>query len=188
MSDSEFVQALCPDPVDLADLLIRATRLGWPTTEDERQRYFAALGLRDLGPGETRDGDSEAVWRRFATSLPGEVKGSAATFRGEFLGLHLFAYNEAGDDGPAAREGFAMLREHLSEALGAPAEEWGTSKEPACGWLPGPLTVDMYCFQRGSSGIMVGPSDTERSAAHDAAAAQVAPPRSGKPAVEKEGT
>lgn len=184
MSDSEFVPALCPDPVDLADLLIRATRLGWPTTEDERQRYFAALGLRDLGPAETRDGDPETVWHRFATSLPGEVEGSAITFRGEFLGLHVFAYHEPGDDGPAAREGFAMLREYLSEALGAPAEEWGTPNEPACVWLPGPLTVGMYCFQRGSSGIMVGPSHAERSAANDAAHEPVPPPDSGRPVRE----
>ena len=27
----------------------------------------------------------------------------------------------------------------------------------------------MYCFQRRSSGIMIGPSDAERVAAHDAA-------------------
>ncbi len=165
MSDSGFDATPPPDPVELADLLVRATRLQWPTTEDERRNFFTALGLRDLGAPETPEADPRTVWRRFTTALPGEADGSAVTSHGEFLALHVVAYNQQGDDGTAAREGFGVLRKHLGGAFGPPAEEWGTPQEPACVWLLARLTLEMYCFQRGSSGVTVGLSHTQRSAA-----------------------
>lgn len=162
------VLTLTPPPEEVSDLLVRMTRLEWPTTDDERLDFFAALGLRDTGPGESTANEPDSAWHSLGTSWP-SVHGVDTVFREEFLGLSLFCYDEQGDDGPLARSGFAGLREHLSVALGPPVEEWGTPREPACFWQPGPLTIEMYCFQRHSSGVMVGPSHTARSAANDAA-------------------
>ena len=161
-------QVLIPPPEDVAELLIQMTELEWPTSEDDRRAYFDALGLRDLDTIPQREDDPDSTWRRFTTSLPG-VEGSCSVFREQFLGLSLFCYNEPGDDGPQARVGYPALRDHLSRRLGAPVEEWGTPREPACLWQPGPLLLDMYCFQRLRSGVMVGPSHAERSAAHGVA-------------------
>lgn len=165
------VPTLTPPPDEVADLLIRMTRLEWPTSEEERLGFFAALGLRDGEVVENRM--LETVSRSLSTPWS-SVSGVGHMFREEFLGLSLFCYDERGDDGPLAREGFAGLHEHLSAALGRPIEEWGPAREPACLWQPGPLTIDMYCFQRLSSSVMVGPSHTERSAANDAAHEQAA--------------
>jgi hypothetical protein len=105
---------------------------------------------------------------RFDTALP-EVDGTGTMFRDEFLGLSLFCYDEPIDNGPAARAGYAALRGELSRSLGAPSEEWGSPTEPACLWTIGPLWIEMYCFQRLSSGVMVGPTHAQRSATNDEA-------------------
>ena len=61
------------------------------------------------------------------------------------------------------------MKQLLTDAFGAPTEEWGSLREPACLWL-GAVSVDMYCFQCDPSGTMVGTNHTARSAAYDAAA------------------
>jgi hypothetical protein len=160
---------LNPDPADVADLVIKMSQEPWPTTETDRQRYFNALGLHDLALVPQRKDDPHIVWRRFTTSLPGNVEGNCVMFGGEFLGLSLFCYTEPVDNGPQSQAGFASLKRGLSRAFGSPVEEWGSPSAPACLWRPGPLLLDMYCFQRRSSGIMLGPSHAERSAANDAA-------------------
>ena len=159
---------LTPSPTVVADLLIRMTSLHWPTTEADRRRYFDLLGLHDLDTVPQRDDEPDAMMIRFATSLPA-VQGTCTMFREEFLGLGLFCYDEAREDGPEARAGYARLRNRLSNYLGPPMEEWGSPTEPACCWRSGPLMIDMYCFQRLRSQIMVGVGHVERSAAHEAA-------------------
>jgi len=166
---------LTPATEDVVDLLTRMTHLEWPTTEQDRLRYFSSLGLHDLELLPRRDDGPDSFSRRFSTSLSGEVDGLCTMFRGEFLGLSLFCYTERIANGPQARAGYAGLKSHLSRTFGTPIEEWGTPSEPACLWRPGPLMLDMYCFQRLSSGIMIDPSHAERSAANDAAHEQAAP-------------
>ena len=164
---------LVPAPAVLAELLTRMVTLPWPTSEQERLRYFDKLGLQDADEspeGTVNERLPEVVDHRFTVpSLPG-VDGVGNVFRGELLGLSLFCYNRPVDDDPQAREAFVRLQTGVSATLGAPVKEWGSSAEPACLWRTGPLHLDMYCFQRGSSGIMVGPSHSARSAASDAAA------------------
>jgi hypothetical protein len=162
------VTELTPSPADVADLLIQMTRLDWPTNEADRRRYFDILGLHDLDTLPQRDDEADSTMIRFATALPG-VDGICTTFRDEFLGLSLFCYNQPLEDGPEARAGYAGLRGEPNRYLGQPIEEWGTSTEPACLWPSGPLSIDMYCFQRLRSGVMVGLFHAERSAANDAA-------------------
>jgi hypothetical protein len=168
------VSDLDPAPAALAELLVRTTELPWPTTEGERLTFFAALGLHD--GGEAPRSSTEVAERRsrwFTSDLSTALRGVASTFRGEFLGLGLFAYDEPADDGPLARAGYAGLRSELSRHLGPPVEEWGTVEAPACLWRPGELVLDLYCFQRLRSGIMVGPAHAARSDALDAAAERV---------------
>ena len=165
---------LTPSTEDVTDLLICMIQLEWPTTESDRLRYFDALGLRDQEVLPPRDDDPDSVWTRFTTSLPGQVDGNCSMFRGEFLGLSIFPYSESIENGPQARAGYAGLRHHLSAALGDPIEEWGPTSEPACLWRTGLLMLEMYCFQRLTSGVMVGPSHAERTAANDQAHDQTA--------------
>jgi hypothetical protein len=165
---------LTPSTEAVADLLIRMTQLEWPTTESDRLRYFDILGLRDQEVLPPSDDDPESLWIRFTTSLPGQVDGNCSMFRGEFLGLSLFPYTEPVENGPQARAGYVGLRNHLSTAIGDPVEEWGSASEPACLWKSGLLMLEMYCFQRLASGVMVGPSHTERTAANDEAHIQSA--------------
>jgi hypothetical protein len=143
-------------------------RLDWPTGERDRRRYFDLLGLHDLDTLGQRHDEPGTPMIRFATSLP-NVDGTCTMFRDEFLGLSLFCYNEPLDNGPEARAGYAGLRGQLNRYLGPPIEEWGTPTQRACLWRSGLLSIDMYCFQRHQSGVMVGPSHAERSAANDAA-------------------
>lgn len=163
---------LTPSPADLADLLLGMCTPSWPTTEEERLRYFQALQLHDgvIADDPPQHGDPDRRSRWFTTELTGQVDGISNTFRGQFLGLSVFAYNERVSNAESARDGYAALKALLSQALGDPVEEWGTPTERACLWRPGPLVMDMYCFQRHSSGVMVGPNHAARSDASDAAA------------------
>ena len=158
-----------PTAEAVADLLVRMCREPWPTTEQDRRDYFATLGLTDQELLPVRDDDADSTWRRFTTALPEQVGGNCSTFRGEFLGLSLFCWPDQVDNGAQARTGYATLQELLNQEFGASVEEWGTDNEPACLWTVGPLTLEMYCFQRLHSSVMVGPSHTTRSAANDAA-------------------
>lgn len=175
------MRELNPPVESLVELVVAMVDGTWPTTEEERQRFYGRLGLTELqwdsSEVDQRKG-GRTVSHRFVTTLP-RVDGMDTMFRGEFLGLSLFAYNEPGDDGAESRTAFPLLKDMLSARLGAPAEEWGTSREPACYWAVGPLQVEMYCFQRLSSGVMLGPSHAGRSAANDREAAADPRNRSG---------
>lgn len=171
MGHDGSVPPLQPSASDLADLLVTMTELVWPTTEQERLLFFSSLGLQDSEGSRTDDQVPDTQWRRFTADLSTAVSGTATMFRGEFLGLSLFAYDQPIEAGELARRGYAAVRDRVSQALGPPVEEWGTSTEPACMWRPGELQLDMYCFQRLQSGIMIGPDHAARSAAFDEAAA-----------------
>lgn len=137
---------LTPTTGELGDLLVRMTQEPWPTTETERHGYFDRLGLRDLGPFEAHRDDHDTSRGRFATSLPGAVDGTYTVFRGELLGLSVFAYTERIANSPRARAGYAGIQESLGHAIGRPVEQWGPATEPACLWRPGLLLLEMYCF------------------------------------------
>lgn len=163
---------LLPPAEQLSTLLIRMCQEPWPTTEEDRERYFSALQLTDSGPAESSpsapDPDTQA--RDFTTALAGPVTGLYTVFRDQFLGLALFAYSELKPNGEPAREGYAALQRLLSQGLGDPVEEgWGTPSYPAYEWRTGALTLDLYCFQERDSGIMIDLSHSERSAAYEAA-------------------
>jgi len=154
--------SLDPAAEDVADLLVRMCREPWPTTEQERCDYFTVLGLHEQEHLPVRDDDPGSTSLRFATSLPG-VDGICSAFRDEFLGLSLFCWAEQCDNGLQARAGHPALRDLLSRSFGTPTEEWGPTAEPACCWVVGPLTIEMYCFQRLQSSVMVGPSHSPLS-------------------------
>lgn len=167
------ITELVPSPAALADLLARMVQRPWPTTEQDRLSYFHELGLQDAdesGQGTVEEQAPKMVFHDFTVPLMIGVGGLCIAFRGEVLGLSLSCYSQPGSGHPEAPEAYDLLHAQLSATLGAPVEEWGSSAEPACLWQAGDLHLDMYCFQRGSSGLLVGPSHSERSAASDAAA------------------
>ena len=178
---------LIPPVADLADLVLAMVDPPWPTTEDDRLDFYRRVGLTQLewdNSGFDERPDDHSVWHRFATSLP-EVDGMDTMFRDQFLGLSLFAYNQPGDDGPASRTAYPLLKDRFTARFGAPTEEWGTEREPACYWAVGAVQVEMYCFQRLASGVMLRPSHRDRTAEHDRQAAadprNVRPPRNNGP-------
>jgi hypothetical protein len=149
---------LDPDPSAVADLVVRVTRLPWPSGTTDHDRYFAELGLVGAGPAEAPRNDRDTQWRRLTTPLSGVVDASISLFRGELLGIHITCYNQRQDNGPQAQEGFAAVKQLLTDAFGPPTEEWGSLREPACLWQLSAVSVDTYCFQRDPSGTMVGTS------------------------------
>ncbi len=154
---------LTPPAEDAAALLARMCEEPWPTTEAERLPYFDHLGLRDASELEAIRDHADSSSRPFTTSLAGEVGGTCSIYCDQLIGLALFCYSEPIANGARAREGFAGIRDHLSRVLGATVEEWGPANEPACLWRSGPLHLDMYCFQRGTSSVMVGAGPTRES-------------------------
>ncbi len=161
-----------PSPSEIAGLLVAMTELEWPTTEEQRLTFFRRLGLRDGGSPKPGDEGLETEHWMITTALPA-VEGTADTFRGEFLGLFLHAYDEPHADGSLATAGYASLHDLLSQRLGPPVKEWGTTREPACLWRPGALELEMTCRQRPQSWIQVGPIHAARSAALDELAASM---------------
>jgi hypothetical protein len=91
---------LVPDPSAVADLVVRMTRLPWPSGAADRDRYFAELGLVNAGPAGAPRNDPDTQWRRLTTPLSGVVDASISLFRGELLGIHLTCYNQRQDNSP----------------------------------------------------------------------------------------
>lgn len=131
---------LTPNVENVAGLVLDMMDGTWPTSDDDRQVFYSSHGLTQVASsaGEAlRREHGRTLMHQFETSLPG-VYGIDTMFRDEFLGLSLFAYDESVDDGAASRAAYPLLRDLLSDRLGAPAEEWGTAHEPACYWRCGP--------------------------------------------------
>jgi hypothetical protein len=126
------------------------------------------VSRRMVADGVTVPDDPNIVWRRLTTSLPGMWKATASYCAASSSVLACSAtpsrLTTAHNPGPASPASNAA-----SAAPSDPVEKWGSPSEPACLWRSGPLLLDMYCFQRRSSGIMIGPSHAERSADNDAA-------------------
>lgn len=123
----------------IADLLARLVESDWPTTDEERQRWFREFGLREAPDGVywdsfTEHGDAPTDWH---------------TFEGEFVGANWFIW--AGWSREAVAASAAELKERLSVALGLPSDERG----PGVGgwtsmWKSNGRVVDMY-FHTGVS-------------------------------------
>ena len=116
---------LVPDPSAVADLAVRLTRLPWPSGAADRDRYFAELGLVD-GVPERRGTIPTRSGRGSRPPLSGVFDASISLFRCELLGIHITCFNQRQDNGPPkAQEGFAALKQLLTDAFGTPTEEWG---------------------------------------------------------------
>lgn len=157
---------MVPAVTDLADMVLRIAGQAWPATEIERVAMFDRLGLRLVDEPPTPSADPRLTFQPVQTPLPA-VTGSLSEVDGKFLGLDFFAYAQHQDDGPWARQASPELKRLVSAGLGDPAEEWGSAREPACSWLTGALRVEMYCFQRLTSVVMLGIDHVARSEAYE---------------------
>lgn len=164
---------LSPDPADVAAAITRIVAAPWPTTDGERQAMFSEMAFLERSPAS----ESERTPGSFSTSLGDEVDGSWSTFNGEFLGLNFFLYLSPDPTDPKPRAGYDALRRLLSDAFGAPLEEWGPAHMPASAWTVRGLTLSMYCHARGNGCVQVGLEHAARSAASSAAHAGDPDPR-----------
>jgi hypothetical protein len=94
---------LVPDPTAVANLVVRMTRLPWPSGAADRDRYFAELGLVDGGLPERRGTIPIPSGRCSRPPLSGVVDASVSLFRCELLGIHITCFNQRQDNGPPRR-------------------------------------------------------------------------------------
>lgn len=100
----------------------------WPTSEQERLRYFDELGLQDADEspqGTVNERLPEMLDHSFTVPFLKGVDGVCNLFRGEVLGLSLFCYNRPVDDDPQTREAFAQLQRLASARRSAPRSRSG---------------------------------------------------------------
>jgi len=157
---------LSPDPVDVVVTITRIVASPWPTTEGERRAMFSEMAFLERSPATEPPERTAGI---FSTSLSDEVAGSWSTFNGEFLGLSFFLYLSPDPTDPKPRAGYDALRRLLSDAFGAPVEEWGPAHMPASAWTIRGLVLSMYCHGRGNGCVQVGLEHAERTAANSAA-------------------
>lgn len=159
--------ALHPEPTDVASLVLALVSQPWPSNPEELSSYTNGFHLAALSARSPTGDQSSLRSHWYTTFLGDQVKCQVSTFRDELLGVHFTVYEERGDCGVDARRGFAALSELLTAALGVPNEQWGTEDQPASLWRVGELYIEMYCFQKDPSGVLVGPSHAARNALHD---------------------
>ncbi|WP_133980316.1 hypothetical protein [Kribbella voronezhensis] len=164
---------LSPDPAEVVVTITRIVAAPWPTTDGERRAMFSEMAFLERSPA----GESERTPGVFSTSLGDQVDGYWSTFNGEFLGLNFFLYLSPDPTDPKPRAGYDALRRLLSDAFGAPREEWGPAHMPASAWTIRGLSLSMYCHGGGNGGVQVGLEHAERTAAYSAAHAADPGPR-----------
>jgi hypothetical protein len=164
---------LSPDPAEVAVTITRIVAAPWPTTDGERRALFSEMAFLERSPAS----EPERTRGAFTTSLGDQIDGYWSTFNGEFLGLNFFLYLSPDPTDPKPRVGYDALRRLLSEAFGAPREEWGPADMPASAWIIRGLVLSMYCHARGNGCVQVGLEHAERTAASSAAHAAHPDPR-----------
>ncbi len=97
-----------PAPAAVVDLVARLVESDWPTTNQERQRWFREFGLLEAPDGMYWD----------STTEPGDAPTNWHTFEGEFVGANWFIW--AGWPREAVEASAAELKERLSAAFGSP--------------------------------------------------------------------
>jgi hypothetical protein len=164
---------LSPDPAEVVVAINRIVAAPWPTTDGERRAMFSEMAFLERRPAS----EPERTPGAFSTSLSDEVDGYWSTFNGEFLGLDFFLYLSPDPTDPKPRAGYDALRRLLSEAFGAPREEWGPAHMPASAWTIRGLALSMYCHGRGNGCVQVGLEHAGRTAASSAAHTGAPDPR-----------
>ncbi len=102
-----------PAPAAVVDLVARLVESDWPTTDEERQRWFREFGLRESPDGVYWDSSTE----------PGDAPTDWHTFEGEFVGASWFIWD--GWSREAVEASAAELKESFSAAFGSPFDELG---------------------------------------------------------------
>ncbi len=97
-----------PPPATIVDLVACLVESDWPTTDEERQRWFREFGLRDAPDGVYWDSATE----------PGDAPTDWHTFQGEFVGAYWFIWT--GWPREAVEAAAAELKERLTAAFGSP--------------------------------------------------------------------
>lgn len=122
-----------PDPATVVDLVASLVKSEWPTTDEDRQRWFRKFGLLEAPDGADWD----------STTQPGDTPTDWNTFEGEFVGVNWFIWTGWSREAVAASA--AQLKEGLSAAFGPPSEEleprvvgWTSL------WTSGGRVIDMY--------------------------------------------
>jgi hypothetical protein len=164
---------LSPDPAEVVVAITRIVAAPWPTTDGERRAMFSEMAFLERRPAS----EPERTPGVFSTSFSDQVHGYWSTFNGELLGLNFFLYLSPDPTDPKPRAGYDALRRLLSEAFGAPREEWGPAHMPASAWTIRGLALSMYCHGRGNGCVQVGLEHAGRTAASSAAHAADPDPR-----------
>lgn len=157
---------MTPTPEDVAGRVVAAVRATWPETDGEEAALLDRLLVYDVGDGDEREPGYRMAW--FRTRGWAETPGTLSTWRGRVLGLGWFLYGEPGSNDSRAAEGFVAIRRLLSKALGDPADEWGSPEEPAVYWQRDGKSVEMHCYEKGSSVMQIDVGHQARSADFEA--------------------
>lgn len=162
--------SLTPTPEDVAGRVAAAVRAVWPDTDGEEGALLDRLLVYDVvyDVGDTEEHEPMHRMASFRTRGWEEPPGTLQTWRGRLLDLGWFLYGEPGGDDSRAAEGFAAIRGLLVEALGDPADEWGSAEEPAVSWQREGKSVEMHYYKKGSSVMQIDVGHQTRSADFEA--------------------
>lgn len=119
-----------PAPAAVVDLVARLVESDWPTTDEERQRWFREFGLLEATDGVYWDSATE----------PDDAPTNWHTFEGQFVGANWFIW--AGWSREAVDVSAAELNERLSAAFGSPLFD---ELDPRGSWLDRTVENEWVC-------------------------------------------
>ncbi|ALD64575.1 hypothetical protein AFL94_12325 [Arthrobacter sp. LS16] len=159
-----------PAPVEVVAFIGRILGHEWPHSEAERVRVFEALGMHSpQRPAEDAEENIGGIWV-LKVPLGADVDARWSSFRGSLVLITLFLYPQPSEQHPQVREKFAELRTELSTYFSPPTETWGTEAMPAARWTIGTCGVELYCFNKPNSVLMLCIEDLQLARLAEAAA------------------
>ena len=148
-----------PTPVEVVDYIARIIDHAWPLDEAARLRMFEVLGMQTVqrlaDVAEENIGDIAVL----KVPLGSEVEASWSSFQGSLVLISLFLYPQPSEHHPQVLEKFGELQTGLSTYFSPPAETWGTAAMPAARWKIRGCGVDLYCFNKPNSVLMLSIED-----------------------------
>lgn len=159
--------SLTPTPDEVASRVVAAVRAVWPETDRDEGALLDRLLVHDV-VYDAQEREPTYRMASFRTRGWKETLGTLQTWQGRLLHLGWFLYGEPGRDDSTAAAGFAAIRGLLVEALGDPADEWGSAAQLAVCWHREGKSVEMHYFKKGPIAMLVGVGHQPRSADFEA--------------------
>ena len=170
MDVQEPLNALIPNPAEVAGLVEKLVGGMWPRSDFDRKAWFERLGFVSGACWDDAATAPTVTHYSLHTPLTGELSSSWTSYSGRFLGISLQLYSSMETDNPSTRQGFEDIRSRLDALYGEAANPWHDPVVPAGVWNANGRRIVIRFFNLQHSGMLLSVDDAGLATASEAEA------------------